>query len=100
MSAFLRRGVLRMHQLVTGRRILEHLDEMNRTQWLGRDELLALQRDKLQRLVEHAYQYVPYYRRTFDQADLHPDDLRRDLAVLRRIPMLSKTIIRENFDDL
>jgi len=100
MSAFLRRGVLKLHQFATGRQILERLDELNRTQWLGRDELLALQRDKLQRLVEYAYQYVPYYRRMFDQVGFHPDNLRKDLASLRKLPILTKAIIREDFDDL
>jgi phenylacetate-CoA ligase len=100
MSVFLRRGVLKLHELATGRRILKRLDELNRTQWLGRDELLALQRDKLQRLVEYAYQYVPYYRRTFEQAGFHPDDLRKDPASLRKLPILTKAIIRENFDEM
>jgi phenylacetate-CoA ligase len=100
MSVFLRRGVLKLHELATRRRILKRLDELNRTQWLGRDELLALQRDKLQRLVEYAYQYVPYYRRTFKQAGFHPDDLRKDLASLRRLPILTRVIIRENFDEM
>ncbi len=100
MSEFLRRGILRLHQWATGRHILERLDELNRTQWLKRDELQALQRNKLQQLMEYAYQYVPYYRRLFDQAGFHPNDLRQDLAALRRIPVLTKAIIRENYDDL
>jgi phenylacetate-CoA ligase len=60
------RGMLLLHQRVTGRRILARLEELNRTQWLSREELNALQQAKLQRLLEYAYQYVPYYRRTFD----------------------------------
>ncbi len=80
MSEFLRRGILRLHQWATGRHILERLDELNRTQWLKRDELQALQRNKLQQLMEYAYQYVPYYRRLFDQAGFHPNDLRQVLA--------------------
>lgn len=100
MSISLHRGVLKLYELATGRRILTRLEELNRTQWLERDELLALQRDKLQRLVEYAYQYVPYYRRTFDQAGFHPDDLRQDLTALRKLPILTKDIIRENFDQM
>jgi len=100
MSAFLRLGVLKLHHLATGRQILARLRELERTQWLKRDELLALQRDKLQRLIEHAYQYVPYYRRTFDQARFHPDDLRNDPASLHKLPILTKTIIRENLNQM
>lgn len=100
MSVLLRRDALKLYQLTTGRRILARFDELNRTQWLGRDELLGLQRDKLQRLVEYAYQYVPYYRRTFDQVGFHPDDLRKDLSSLRKLPILTKAVIRENFDEM
>jgi phenylacetate-CoA ligase len=100
MSVSLRRGALKLYQIATGRRILARLDELNRTQWLGRDEVMALQRDKLQRLVEYAYQYVPYYRRIFDQAGFRPDDLHRDLEALRKLPILTKAIIREDFDEM
>ena len=75
MSLSVRRGLLRLHEFSTGRHILERLDELNRTQWLSRDELLALQRAKLQRLVEYAYHYVPYYRRIFDEVGFRPGRL-------------------------
>jgi len=100
MSALFRRTVLRLHRLATGRHILDRMEELNRTQWLRRDELLPLQRDKLQRLIEYAYQHIPYYRRTFDQAGFHPEDLRRDMARFRNLPVLTKAIIRENFQEL
>ena len=100
MSAWLRLGVLKLHERATGRHILARLGELNRTQWLGRDELESLQRSKLQQLVEYAYQYVPYYRRTFDQAGFHPDDLRRDPNSLRKLPILTKAIIHENLADM
>jgi len=100
MNAFIRRQVIRAYQLATGRRILDHLDELNRTQWLSRDELLALQCDKLHKLLVYACEYVPYYRRTFDQVGFQPDEVLTDLASLRKLPLLTKAIIRENFDDM
>jgi phenylacetate-CoA ligase len=92
--------ILRLHEKLTGRRVLSCLEELNRTQWLSRDELLALQRAKLQRVVEYAYRFVPYYRRTFDAIGFHPADLRRDPATLAQLPILSKAAIRENWHDL
>jgi phenylacetate-CoA ligase len=100
MSALIRRQVMRVYQLATGRRILDRLDELNRSQWLSGDELLALQRDKLHKLLVYAYQYVPYYRRTFDQVGFRPDEVLADLASLRKLPLLTKATIRENFDDM
>lgn len=100
MPAFIRRGILRLHQVATGRRILERLDELNRTQWLGRDELLALRQNKLQQLVSYAYRYAPYYRRLLDQVGFQPGDLGRAPAAFQRIPLLTKDIIRRNFNEL
>jgi phenylacetate-CoA ligase len=100
MSLSLRRGLLRLHEFSTGRHILERLDELNRTQWLGRDELMALQRAKLLHLVEYAYQYVPYYRHTFDKVGFRPSDLRHAPDSFRCIPLLTKAIVRENLEDL
>ncbi len=99
-SAFIRRQAIKAYQHFTGRRILDRLDELNRTQWLNRDELLALQREKLHRLLVYADRYVPYYRRIFQQVGFSPDDILTDIASLGKLPILFKATIRENFDDL
>ncbi len=99
-STFVRRQAIKAYQRITGRRVLDRLDELNRTQWLSGDELRALQRDKLHRLLTYAYRYVPYYRRTFERVGFHPDDVCIDPASLRKLPVLTKAVIRENFDDL
>jgi phenylacetate-CoA ligase len=100
MNSSLSRIALRLHEKLTGRRILMRLEELNRTQWLSRDELLALQQAKLQRVVEYAYRYVPYYRRAFEAIGFQPADLRRDPACLAHLPVLSKAIIRDNWHDM
>ena len=96
----MRRQVLKAYQLITGRHFLNHLDELNRTQWWKRDRLLALQCDKLHRLLVYAHQYVPYYRRIFDQVAFQPDDVLTTPASLSKLPLMTKAIIAENFDDL
>jgi phenylacetate-CoA ligase len=98
--AFLRRQAIRLYQKATGRRILQNLDELNRNQWLPREELMELQRNKLHRLLEYAYRHVPYYRRLFDRVEFQPADVLTDLSSMRRIPVLTKTIIHENSDGL
>lgn len=100
MNAFPRRQVIQFYQKVSGRCILERLDELNRTQWLSKDELLSLQRRKLQRLLEHAYQHVPYYQCLFDRVGFRPAEVQTDLTSLHKIPVLTKAIIRQNTDDL
>ncbi|HSM23846.1 MAG TPA: hypothetical protein VK856_03195 [Anaerolineaceae bacterium] len=96
----LRRGVFLFHTAVTGRKILSSLNELNRTQWLSKAELMDLQREKLKHLLEYAYQFVPYYQRIFDQAGFHPDDINHDPTAFNKLPILTKSLIRENYSEL
>lgn len=100
MNTFLHRQAIKLYQAVTGRRFLDRLDELNRTQWSSREELLALQRKKLMHLLEYAYAYVPYYRKLFDEAGFRPSDFEANPEGFREVPPLTKAIIRDNFDDL
>lgn len=99
-NEFIQRSVLNLHALVTGRQILGCLDQLNRTQWLDKQTLLDLQIHKLQLLVDYAYRYVPYYHRIFDQVGLLPEDIRSDPLNLNRLPILTKSLIREHFGEL
>jgi phenylacetate-CoA ligase len=99
-DAKIRLRALNIHSLATGRQILARLNELNQTQWLDYDELMGLQRDKLQRLLDYAYQYVPYYRQLFDRICFHPSDLSRDLVNLSKIPILTKEMVREHWDEM
>jgi phenylacetate-CoA ligase len=60
------------------------------------DQLRALQLDRLRWSLRHAYDNVPHYRRAFEAADVHPDDL-KDLADLRRFPFTAKDDLRQNY---
>ena len=95
MPLFPTRQILKTYQAVTGRRILQRLDELEASQWFGREELLDLQRAKLLRLVEYAYRHVPYYRQTFSEMGFVPEDLRRDPAAFQALPVLTKETMRE-----
>ena len=100
MNKSLRLAVLKLHQKLTGRKILERLEELNRVQWLSSVDFQELQRKKLQRLVDYAYQHVPYYHRTFDLVGFRPQDLIQNPENFLKLPILTKSIIRENWDDL
>ena len=85
----MRRQAMQLYEKATGRRVLSRLNELSHSQWLDQAELVDLQRRKLHRLLTYAYQYVPYYRRTFDQVGFHPDDVLDDMANLRLLPIQS-----------
>ena len=62
----------------------------------SRDEIAALQLDRLKWSVRHAYDNVAFYRRRFDEAGVHPDDL-RELSHLARFPFTTKQDLRDNY---
>jgi phenylacetate-CoA ligase len=46
--------------------------------------------------LQHAYDNVPHYRNAFDQAGVHPDDL-KSLADLAKFPFTGKKDLRDNY---
>jgi phenylacetate-CoA ligase len=62
----------------------------------ARDELQALQLERLRSTVERCYNNVPHYRRKLDEAGIKPEDI-KTLDDIRRIPFTEKDDLRENF---
>ncbi|MEU9361653.1 phenylacetate--CoA ligase PaaK [Streptomyces sp. NPDC048301] len=63
---------------------------------LDRDELEALQLERLRATLRHAYENVGFYHSAFDKAGVHPDDCRA-LADLSRFPFTVKADLRDNY---
>jgi phenylacetate-CoA ligase len=62
----------------------------------SRDELQALQLQRLQWTLKHTYDNVAHYRRKFDAAGVKPSDL-KSLADLAKFPFTTKADLRENY---
>ncbi len=60
------------------------------------DELRDLQFRRLKWTVDHAYYNVPMYRKKFDDAGVHPMDLRA-LEDLAKFPYTTKLDLRDNY---
>jgi phenylacetate-CoA ligase len=78
---------------------IAHIKEMVATEpILGatRDELESLQLKRLQATLRHAYGNNPNYRRKFDAAGVHPDDL-RSLDDLQLFPFTTKEDLRDAY---
>ncbi|CAG9170479.1 Phenylacetate-coenzyme A ligase [Cupriavidus laharis] len=73
-----------------------HPDELEPIERASRDELQALQLERLKWSVRHAYDNVPHYRKAFDAAGVHPDDL-KSLSDLSKFPFLAKQDLRDNY---
>ena len=74
-------------------------EALERSQWWDRDLLRRLQYARLQSLLEHAAEHVPYYRDVFRRLGLRASDI-RTLADLSLLPLLEKADIRANVDAL
>ncbi|HCN89741.1 MAG TPA: phenylacetate--CoA ligase [Oxalobacteraceae bacterium] len=62
----------------------------------SKDELQALQLERMQWSLKHAYDNVPHYRASFDAAGVHPSDL-KTLADLGKFPFTNKKDLRDNY---
>ncbi len=71
-------------------------DSLDPIERASRDELEALQLERLQWSLAHAYANVPHYRRAFDAAGVKPQDC-RSLADLARFPFTTKADLRDNY---
>ena len=70
--------------------------ELDPIETASRDEIAALQLQRLKDTLQRTYAQVPHYRRKFEQAGVHPDDL-HTLADLAKFPFTTKADLRENY---
>jgi len=79
--------------------IKDKLNFMLESQYWSLDHCLDYQWNKLKLLIEDAYLHVPYYQKLFFSLNIVPEDIQspKDFS---RIPILSKRLIQDNFDNL
>ncbi|MBL4639372.1 MAG: phenylacetate--CoA ligase [Kordiimonadaceae bacterium] len=61
-----------------------------------REEIAALQLERLKWSVRHAYDNVAHYKASFDAAGVHPEDI-QSLDDLARFPFIGKPDLRDNY---
>ena len=91
---FLNRTVL--HPLAAARagsRHLQHLKYLRRSQFDAPSVVRGRQLARLKTVLRHAYDTVPFYRSRWDEADIHPNDL-KTLDDLKQFPIVTKTDLR------
>lgn len=62
----------------------------------SRDEIAAVQIERLRKTLAHAYQNSPFYKKKFDEHGVHPDDL-TSLSDLSKFPFTVKQDLRDNY---
>ena len=71
-------------------------DSLDAIEIASLDEIRALQLDRLQWSLNHAYENVAMYRKRFDDAGVHPSDL-KSLTDFAKFPFTYKTDLRDNY---
>jgi len=84
---------LKQHDTVRVWRALEA------SQWWTPHQLADFQAQRLQALLAHAAQHVPYYRQLFQAHNICVDEI-HSAQDLQRLPFLTKADIRAHLDDL
>ncbi|MBR6563146.1 MAG: phenylacetate--CoA ligase [Clostridia bacterium] len=62
----------------------------------SRDEMKALQTERLKKMVKNAYENVPFYKQKLDEAGVSPDDI-QSIDDIVKLPFTLKTDLRDNF---
>ena len=72
------------------------IDLLDPIEKASRDEITALQTQRLKATLANVYQNVPHYRQAFDAAGVHPNDF-KVLADLAKFPFTTKKDLRANY---
>lgn len=80
------------------RTTLPRYEELRRTQWLRRDELIEFQVRQLQKLLAHAGENIPYYRSQMMQAGLRYLDFKTPEDI-RKLPLLTRDVACATYDE-
>lgn len=97
MMTYFKRQLWRGRLYATGD-MFAKLEALRDAARLSGKEIEVLQRERLRALLVHAWENVPYYRHTFEEAGLRPDTA--TVEDLRRLPLLDKETIREHWETL
>lgn len=86
-------------KLVNNTTFLKQYEELSLLDSLTDQKIQEIQYEKLRMILIHAYKHTKYYRRVFDKVGFDPEKM-QSIKELERIPLLTKKLIADNFNDL
>jgi phenylacetate-coenzyme A ligase PaaK-like adenylate-forming protein len=97
--AIVRHVVFPLHERLKRKPTFSWLPRLEASQWAPPDRLAEMQWQRLELHLRFAYEHVPYYRELFDAHDAQPWRIQSP-DDLRRIPFLTRDLLRSEFDRL
>lgn len=89
---------IRILDLLTRKNVWNSYKVLNETQWYSKDQMVDYQVIKLKKLLMHCHQNVPYYRKIIDDNEIDIIHF-ESLEILNEFPILTKEIIKNNYQD-
>ena len=85
-------------EVLRGKKTPRITNIVNETQYFSLEKLRNLQWSHLARLLDHASENVPFYRRFFREAGIAPKDIiaQRDMSPL---PVITRDMLIDNLED-
>lgn len=68
--------------------------KITKTQWYSKEQMELFQLERLQHLVKHAWETVPYYNRIMREHGIMPDDIQH-IEDIKRFPVISKADLKK-----
>ena len=62
----------------------------------AREDMSALQSQKLVKMVKNAYENVPFYKQKLDEAGVSPDDI-KSIEDITKLPYTTKDDLRDTY---
>lgn len=78
--------------------LLWDLYQLKRNEYKTREQIRTLQDKKLRKLLYYAYDHSTYYKRTFEQAGITREQIRK--LPISAFPTIDKKILMEHFDEI
>ncbi len=80
-------------------KVLQYYKKLQKHQWSTRAEIVNIQREKLYALIRYASQNIPYYQKIIQENNLRFSE-ETIFSDIKKFPLLTKDIIRRNFNQL
>lgn len=84
---------------ILGENVYKCLVKLKKNQWLSMKQLEEIQWIKFLAMVNHAYNFSPFYRKRFDEHGINPKRI-ATFDDVRRLPIITKTDLQNHYIEM
>ena len=91
-------NITKISDFLTSKNVDTYYKIYNKTQWYNKEEMKKFQLLKFQKLIEHCYNNVPFYRNFMIENKISPVDI-TSIEQVKIFPIVTKELIKEKYKD-